>query len=441
MSILYSPAGDTDPIRGMHDGAMLHIIRHYRPRMVKIFLSKDMVEKEERRQVYSKAIQKVAPECAIEFIKTDITEAYKMEKMVALADGFIELRKKYPKEEIILNLSSGTPQMKTIMSFLATDFDNVVAVQVASFAKGSNRENAATKDDEDIDCIIENNFDDEENAENRCHVPPLSLFTRYSVRHQLIGLVNSYEYSAALALYKRHKNMFEEETGRLLEHADLRSKLQLEKAFARAKKKISLKKEVTNLNEFLMVMELRQRKGDLAEFIVKLTPFLYQLALFYLENKTIYKPSLYCERSSSLKPWRINTAKLNDKFPDILQALNQEYKRYGGFRDNTELAFSNMLVILKNLPKVDSQILNVLQDLRSVEKTHRNTVAHTITDITEELLKNTEPYYSSREIVQKLRKVFLLIMTGENVYRNNVYDDLNQEIIKSMDTFSDKLRR
>ena len=58
MSILYSPAGDTDPIRGMHDGAMLHIIRHYRPRMAKIFLSKDMVEKEERRQVYSKAIQK-----------------------------------------------------------------------------------------------------------------------------------------------------------------------------------------------------------------------------------------------------------------------------------------------------------------------------------------------------------------------------------------------
>ena len=31
MSILYTPAGDTDPIRDCYDGAMLHIIRTYRP--------------------------------------------------------------------------------------------------------------------------------------------------------------------------------------------------------------------------------------------------------------------------------------------------------------------------------------------------------------------------------------------------------------------------
>lgn len=32
-----------------------------------------------------------------------------------------------------------------------------------------------------------------------------------------------------------------------------------------------------------MVMELHQRKGELAEFIPKLTPFLYELLLYYFE--------------------------------------------------------------------------------------------------------------------------------------------------------------
>ena len=31
MKILFTPAGDTDPVRGYHDGGMLHILRHYAP--------------------------------------------------------------------------------------------------------------------------------------------------------------------------------------------------------------------------------------------------------------------------------------------------------------------------------------------------------------------------------------------------------------------------
>ena len=108
---------------------------------------------------------------------------------------------------------------------------------------------------------------------------------------------------------------------------------------------------------------------------------------------------------------------------------------YGGFRDKTDLSFSNMLNILHTLDGVDSQLLEVLDVLRDVERNHRNNLAHTITNITEELLKNTEPKLSSQELVQKLRKAFMLIMQGENVYKRNVYDDLNQKIAVSLDEF------
>lgn len=257
MSILYTPAGDTDPIRDCYDGAMLHIIRTYRPQYVRIFLSAEMSAKEKNRHIYSKAIEYNVPECKFDFIYTDIVNVQLMEELVPLAEGFLELRKEFPEEEILLNLSSGTPQMKTVMSFLATDFENVRAIQVDSPQRASNRTAHATQDNEDIDVVIENNFDNVPDYTCRCHEAPLSLLRRYSIRHQLISLINNYEYRAALAMYNKNKAMFVEETGKLLRHADLRSKLLINEAFkGMGKENIYNNNSVKKLNEFLMVMEL-----------------------------------------------------------------------------------------------------------------------------------------------------------------------------------------
>ena len=51
--ILFSPIGNTDPITNNYDGAMLHIIREYRPDKVYLYLSKDIVNKEEKDHRYS----------------------------------------------------------------------------------------------------------------------------------------------------------------------------------------------------------------------------------------------------------------------------------------------------------------------------------------------------------------------------------------------------
>lgn len=436
MSILYTPAGDTDPIRDCYDGAILHIIRTYKPTLVRIFLSAEMVAKEEARQIYSKAIKYNAPDCKIEFIKTDIVDVQLMEKLVPLAEGFMQLRKEYPDEEILLNLSSGTPQMKTVMSFLATDFENVRAIQVDSPQKGSNRSAHATQDNEDIDAVIENNFDNVDDYTCRCHEAPLALLRRYSIRHQLISLVSSYEYSAALALYSKNKAFFTEQTGKLLQHADLRSKLQVNEAFKVTGKPLNSNKDVRLLNEFFMVMELRQKKGDLAEFIVKLTPFLYGLMLYYFEHRASIRPKDFCyERKRANDGLKISTRRLESVAPQALQYLDDLMFANGGFRDRTDLSFSNMLSILYKLPETDKELLEVLEPLREVERRHRNNLAHTITNVTDDLLKTTEPRLSSSQIVQKLRKAFMLVMQEEQIYKRNVYDDLNQHIIATLAEF------
>ena len=40
--ILFSCVGTSDPVRGEHDGPMLHILRHYRPESVYIFVTPEI---------------------------------------------------------------------------------------------------------------------------------------------------------------------------------------------------------------------------------------------------------------------------------------------------------------------------------------------------------------------------------------------------------------
>jgi len=395
-----------------------------------------MSAKEKNRHIYSKAIEYNVPECKFDFIYTDIVNVQLMEELVPLAEGFLELRKEFPEEEILLNLSSGTPQMKTVMSFLATDFENVRAIQVDSPQRASNRTAHATQDNEDINVVIENNFDNVPDYTCRCHEAPLSLLRRYSIRHQLISLINNYEYRAALTMYNKNKAMFVEETGKLLRHADLRSKLLINEAFkGMGKENIYNNNSVKKLNEFLMVMELHQRKGELAEFIPKLTPFLYELLLYYFEKHVALKLERFCySKRNNNSSWKISAEKLRKEAPDVFTYLNYYFRQ--GFRD-TDLSFSNMLLILESLKSVKTELMGELQILREVERNQRNKIAHTIlTDVTEENLQAIEPKLSSYQIIQHLRKAFLLIMEGEYICKRNVYDDLNRRIVDSLNEFN-----
>jgi len=131
------------------------------------------------------------------------------------------------------------------------------------------------------------------------------------------------------------------------------------------------------------------------------------LVLFYMEYKTSCPPSKFCSYQSEVKSRKIQLDKLQQIDQKLVDALNCSL---GTFRDNSDLSFSNMLILLGKLADTDQELLAVLKDLHLVEAKHRNTVAHTIANLTEELLKHTDPYYSSAAIVQRLRKAFFLVM-------------------------------
>ena len=49
---LFSPIGNTDPIKYLYDGSMLHICRYYEPDVVYLYLSKEMAENHKKDNRY-----------------------------------------------------------------------------------------------------------------------------------------------------------------------------------------------------------------------------------------------------------------------------------------------------------------------------------------------------------------------------------------------------
>lgn len=125
--ILFSPVGGTDPIRYFRDGSMLHICRHYRPDIVYLYLSQEMMEYHKKDNRYADSIKRLG-----EYINHSF-EIHLIEREsltdVQQYDYFYEdFRQEIQKIEqemdscdiLLLNMASGTPAMKSALLVMAT---------------------------------------------------------------------------------------------------------------------------------------------------------------------------------------------------------------------------------------------------------------------------------------------------------------------------------
>lgn len=142
MTTLITAVGDTDPIRGYHDGAILHICRGFRPEHVYLIFTEGMFHKEAeiKRAIYSidanyrpiikRASSLISNEDAVGFNTAYINVAKALNEFLEHYDS---------NEKIILNLSSATPGLKSAMfSISILEQLSYTAVQVLSPEKASN---------------------------------------------------------------------------------------------------------------------------------------------------------------------------------------------------------------------------------------------------------------------------------------------------------------
>ena len=123
---LISPVGFTDPIRENHDGAVLHLVRMLRPEVIELYLSQEL----RNRQIFmKKAIYSISdnyrPQINFKILKDENSNVAEFDSMY---NFFRRILKTYNNDDsqLILNLSSGTPAMKSALMFLSIHIAEII---------------------------------------------------------------------------------------------------------------------------------------------------------------------------------------------------------------------------------------------------------------------------------------------------------------------------
>ena len=397
--ILFSPIGTTDPVstKNFYDGGCLHVLRHYKPERIVLFFTKEMGEIERNEERYTTAIRHVTPDCIIDPpIYTDIVDASQYEEFSQILPRAVQdLLQKYPEHEILLNLSSGTPQIKTVLAMLAADNERCIGIQTVTPEGRANNPQKLTP--EELHTLLEMNEEKECEAERRCNEPQLKIFRYHAEKNRIISLLRTYEYNAALTL-ARSSSLVPADAKQLLKHAAARTDLLPDKARKilaeyNGQKLFLFTGEEELLIEYFLIMQIDQENDHLSNFMLRISPFLDKFLLDYVQKnvrggrqnpKNILNLSRYIKRKGG---YILERERIEQAASKLLTRLNREY---GGYKDS-DLSFTLLIYycdymqeegLTKDTKLHDDMMaeLGKLGDIRIL----RNNVAHQITNVTRE---------------------------------------------------------
>ena len=353
-------------------------------------------------------------------------EVFLFDKMYEVM-GLIVQKYTNDDDEIILNLSSGTPQIISALFALNRINDyNTQAIQVATPKKGANKEYKDLTDSE-IEALIVENQDNSLDFVDRSIKDKSEKFNQALVKRHLRSLIASYDYQAAEVIINR-----KEDTKSLSNIKKIRKKIS---DFSRVFKNQCLLSDILSfplddsqkkaLNYYLMIDVLKERE-HIADVLIKAK----SLAEFVIEE-TIKKDH------EGLIVFDGNPPKLNPNFPDceaILDDIDKKMKKSRGIEDTDERIFSvqstlNLLSYLNILEfyNYDSQLQTAINGIINLNS-ERNKVAHGLSEIDTRLLSRKK----LKQLSENLRLLLVDCLGIDSSYFN-YYDKQNEELIKMLE--------
>lgn len=396
--------------------------------MIVLVYSQEMMVKQDLINKVLLSIEGYNPIIEIDSTILNNDEVFLFDKMYEVM-GMIVQKYTNDDDEIILNLSSGTPQIISALFALNRINDyNTQAIQVATPKKGANREYKPLTDSE-IDALIVANQDNSLDFVDRSIKDKSEKFTQALVKRHLRSLIASFDYQVAEAIINR------KEYNKLLSKkriAYIREKLN---DFSRVFKNQSILSDILSfpledsqkkaLNYYLMIDVLKERE-HIADVLIKAK----SLAEFVIEE-TIKKDH------EGLIVFDGNLPKLNPDFPDceaILDDIDKKMKKSRGIEDTEERIFSvqstlNLLSYLNILEfyEYDSQLQTAINGILSLNG-ERNKVAHGLSEIDTRLLSRKK----LKQLSENLRLLLVECLGIDSSYFN-YYDKQNEELIKMLE--------
>ena len=382
MKVLISAVGNTDPIRNFHDGGLVHIARKYRPDKIIIVFSEELIRKKDDVEKVIRSIDsKYVPEIVYHEPIILNNEVHIFDTMFEQFDAII--REYYTKDdEFILNLSSGTPQIKSALFVLNRLSEiNVKAVQVPS---PENKSNAGVghDDSEDIDVLIDTNMDNKQDYVDRTIEDTSDKFKQGLIKKTLRDFIKKYDYKASLEIANQlpdfpglkdcRKKL--QDIVDSLDRQDIPQLLQ-KKKWSEEQKKV--------LNAYLTI-DLQKERGNFSEGLIRIK----NLTEFILEDY------------------------IGNRYPEFLDNyVNESEKYYLGIQDY------NKILQIK-----DRTLYDKIKPILRINKT-RNTVAHRLDSIKAEDLKQLGPVLKTLKGLVKEQYQF----TEKDF---DFYKDLNKELLE-----------
>ena len=414
MKILISAVGDTDPIRNFHDGPLLHIVRVYRPEKIVLVHSERSLTKHDKLVKALKSIKDYSPEIIQDGGVLPDAQVAIFDEMYDTVSSIV---KKYiSDDEIILNISSATPQIISAMFAVnrISDF-NVTAVQVVTPQHKSN-EGLRHDNQEDIDTLIETNLDNQSDYENRTLEDTGMKFSQDLTKRNLKALIDNYDYQGALELLRALKLPKKQESFSNIK--ELRKKLTEISDTIKiqgmpdkiVKDKLSTQAK-SALNSYLNI-DRNHKQGNIAEVLIRVKSLVEFILENYLNNHFL-DVITYKEDG---KPF-LNAS----KYPEILKKFQEDAKMRGQEYHSGYLSLPAYIGILKFF-EPNHDLLKHIYEIQKINQV-RNQVAHSLQAFDREnLTKVSSAVFESKQI--------LLASFDIDNHWFSFYEDLNQEIKK-----------
>lgn len=434
--LLFSPVGGTDPISNFRDGALLHICRVYQPDIVYLYLSKEMCEAQEKDDRYRFCLRKLGEKLNHTFQIITI-EKPELED-VQIFDAFIleyrellkELQKQYPDCEILLNVSSGTPAMKSALQILAaTGETKMQPIQVSTPQKGINPR-LEDRENYNVDTYWELNEDNEDGFENRCMESQNFYLVDEIRKETIIKQIRAYDYVAALTIAEEMTEPLSDEILAMLRAASCRLKLNIH-GIDQGLKPYGIQflpirdDSVRGIFEYVLNLEIKVKKEEYADFIRAITPVVLELFKIALKEygRIDWKQFCYKTKDGRWK-WDIDKLKQN---ASVWESLNTGYRN--GF-SGTDIYADHLLKIMGSSLK-NSTMLQLSEEIRKIEANVRNMTAHNLVSVTEAWVKRNCGYTPVEifELLKQYVKKLHFKIADEDW---NSYDVMNQMIIEKI---------
>lgn len=442
MKVLFSPIGMTDPVsqRNLNEGSLLNICRFYEPDKIYLYMSKEVMEFHEKDDRYIKCLDRVYKYLGKDF-EYEIIDRSELEE-VQIFDFFYKeyryilyrIHEENPGAEILLNVSSGTPAMKSALFVLCALFNfPMTPVQVSTPEKKSNSESEENPLDDFLGLI------DEIMTEPEVYGDRTEIAIKENLNFELSkdiikNHLRKYNYSAAFEVAKVTRQFLSEKSYHLIAAAFYRINLNrdgVEKNLKVVSDKFDYYETAQlKLVEYVLYLSVNVKRNMLLEFIRGISPVLDSLFKKAFELETSIDLDNYLTNKKGKVTWNRKKLLSDDTGKKILDVLNSSYN---GFKFINTASSDNFLKLMESeeFGISERNITKRAEELRDIEREGRNKAAHQIVSIDDDFLKR-ETGYTSYEILNKITAFVEDIKLGVKKEHWNSYEIMNEKIIESL---------